>query len=441
MGVSDTASDKSSNVKQNAVYLALALFIVAFVFILLQIVKLLNKPSDYMLAQNGRITNYEEAIAYIIRDEEVLDTSEYKGKREAIILDANRVAKGGVIANYIGNDDASIDYKINEIDNKIQSLMETLDPDYSQEVKNYNKTIEDKLYDLIRIKNNIENIKAVKEDILSNMENRASQIGKNADNSELKQLLKDRADLEKEQSINKTEVIADKAGLVSYRIDGYESILDTNSFTGLRLEKLSNIKYVTNQIIPISEDKVKIINSFYMYLAVVADSEESKAIKLNDIIKISFDGDFSNYEKATVEYIANENDKRVIVLKTNKKIEEFSKYRKINIDLIWSNYEGIKVPDEVIHQKNIFDLYDEGKSRVVYNSSGDYVNLERNINYVKVLGVTGYEKDVFVKVENSAKGYSIISNYEDDELLELGISEEIVKSRSKLNIYDKIVTT
>ena len=58
---------------------------------------------------------------------------------------------------------------------------------------------------------------------------------------------------------------------------------------------------------------------------------------------------------------------------------------------------------------------------------------------VKILGTTGYQKEAWIKEEEQADGFSIISNYSDEELLNLGVSQDLVNGRTQVNMYDKIV--
>ncbi|MBR6253545.1 MAG: hypothetical protein IKR04_06910 [Clostridia bacterium] len=431
-------TELKNNTKQNILFLVLSIVIVLIIYILFQFVNYLNKPNSYVLVQNGRITSFEDTVAYVIRDEKIIDTSEYSGKREKVVLDANRVSKNGLIANYTNDDSKNIDEQIEKIDIELQSLLEKVGTDRSQEVKNYDKKIEELLYKMIEKKDSISDLKSYTQDISNELEKKAILIGKNSHDDSINNLIKERMELEKDHQKNKSELRAETAGLVSYRVDGYEDTLNDSSFSKISIDKLSNIKYVTNQMVPIDDNKVKIINNFYTYLAVIASSEESKQLHLNDTVKYALNGDLSNYYKATVQYIAKEGNKQLIIFKTTNNVEKLSKYRKVNIDLVWWDYEGIKVPTSAIHEKEIFDNEIEDIEQLS-GDSGELINTKQIINQVKVLGVTGYPKDVFVKVKNSAGGFSIIENYEDQELLDMGLTKSYVNDRAKLNLYDKVI--
>ena len=211
---------------------------------------------------------------------------------------------------------------------------------------------------------------------------------------------------------------------MSYRVDGYEEELKPENFLDITVDMLKHIKSSTNQLIPISTDKIKIINNFYAYIVVVTKSEEGTGLKLNDTVKYTLGNDLNSLSKATVDYIIKDGDTKYIFLRTSDNIEKLSLYRKLNVNIVWWDYQGIKLPNEAI--------YDDP----ITNKEGDII---QNIKAINIQGVTGYKKKVWVKIENQVGGFSIVSNYEDDELEALGVSKELINDRNKLNLYDKVL--
>lgn len=419
----DTKTNNSS--KQNFIYVILSVSIIVIIYLLAQFIILLQKPTNSTLVKNGRLTNYEEVIGYIIREESIIDTSDFQGERQMIISDASRVAKNSNIASYISTDEQNIENKIAELDLEIQAIMETQQIVYSMDVKNIESDIAKKIYEILRLKNNVYDISQLKKEITVDLEKKASIVGElSPTGSKLNTLIEERMNYEKKLNNSKKDLKSDKAGLISYRLDGYENALTPNSFSKLTIEQLENIKVGVNQVIPIDETKVKLINNFYTYIAVPMKSEESKNVKLNDTVKLTFDGDFTNYEKATVEYILEEDDKRLIILKITSNIEMLTQYRKISFDVIWWNYEGLKIPNSAIYEKEIINEYTGEKYATV-----KAVKLEE----------AGYQKEVWVKVAKSVNDMSIIENYKDEELLALEIPEEIVNNRYEISMYDVVL--
>ena len=412
--------------KQNLLYIIIALVIVGIFYVLYSVSQAINKNEHYVYVQNGRITNYESVKAIVARDEVVLDTSEFSGDMQVVAIDATKVAKGDNIVSFISQSSEDTKRYLDETDTKIQEIIESSNIEYPQDVKNTEKQIESEIYNLIDLKNSIYDISISKKALLSNLEKKITQIGDSySKDSELNTLIKERNAYEKGINKNKVYLKAPQSGLVSYRVDGYEEKFPVNSFSGLSIDKIKSVKFVKNQQVPVTTDKVKLINNFYNYLILITKSEEAKNVKLNDVIKIGTTNDLNSYEKSTVEYIIDGKDERVLVLKVNNNIEKLSQYRVINANIIWWNYEGLKVQNDAIYDVTIKNP----ETEEVY----------ANLKAVKVMGSTGYQKEVWIKVENSAEGFSIISNYTDEELIELGLPEERAKEHGVVSVFDRIV--
>ena len=298
--------------KQNLLYIIIALVIVGIFYVLYSVSQAINKNEHYVYVQNGRITNYESVKAIVARDEIVLDTSEFSGDMQVVAIDATKVAKGDNIVSFISQSSEDTKRYLDETDTKIQEIIESSNIEYPQDVKNTEKQIESEIYNLIKLKNSIYDISISKKALLSNLEKKITQIGDSySKDSELNTLIKERNAYEKGINKNKVYLKAPQSGLVSYRIDGYEEKFPVNSFSGLSIDKIKSVKFVKNQQVPVTTDKVKLINNFYNYLILVTKSEEAKNVKLNDVIKVGTTNDLNSYEKSTVEYIIDGKDETI----------------------------------------------------------------------------------------------------------------------------------
>ena len=415
----------SKKAKQDIIYLILAIIIVIGLFLGYQFISLYNSPPEYNIARNGRIINYEQDIAYVLREEEVLDTSEYEGHElQIIISDNNRVAKGSAIASYTLEDCTEQKEQIKEIDKSIQELIKNVQIEYSQELKTIEKNLETEVYNYSNYKNDIEAMATRKKTIEELLEKKVKIIsGFSEKGSDLEKLVKERDSIEKEINKNKNNIKAPRAGLVSYRVDGYEETLVPDNFSNITTKMLEDIKYSTDQLIPIDNRKIKIINNFYSYLIIVSKSDDSKSLMLNDTVRFTINNNLNNLCKGTVEYIINENDTRYIFIKTTDSIEKLAQYRKLNVNVVWWNYQGLKITDDSIFDDEVID------------TQGNVIKLKA----INIEGNTRYIKKAWIKVEKQAGGNSIVENYTDQELLDLGLPEELVEDRTKLNLYDKVL--
>ena len=168
----------------------------------------------------------------------------------------------------------------------------------------------------------------------------------------------------------------------------------------------------TGKIVATNEEEGKIIDAFTCYIATISNSQEAKKAKVGDKVKIRLS---NNIEiTAQINYLAKQEDESMlIILKFNEQISELSNYRKISFDLIWWEYQGLKVPNQAIAKENDLDY-------VVRNRAG---YLDKNL----------------IKIIKKNDDYSIITPYSTEELKELGLTEKEINSYKKISIYDEIL--
>lgn len=414
---------KKQKKNQNLIFVLLSILIIILIYFVICIVRFFRQPADTVLIKNGEVIKYEEVVGYIIRNEKVLDTSSYEGTPKANVDDATKVSKGTEIVTYMSREKEQLTEKIAKLDDKIQEAMESKQTILPNDVKVLDSEIEIYLYTNVKESNNVYSIYESKNLINEKIEKKAKIAGDLSPvGSQLKSLIEERTSYEKQ--INDSEKIlkTPEAGLVSFRVDNYENVLSPSVISKLTLAELEKIKINNNQIIPISTSKVKIVNNFECYIAIPMESEESKEANLNDNVYLRFDNTGDELINATIEYISEEDNKRIIVLKIKSNVEELTKYRKINLDVVWWSDKGLKINKEAIRYSEITGV------------SGDSV-----IVPTVTIKKSSYTQDVFVKIVREAGDFAIITNYEDKELLNLGVPEELIGDRQTLKMYDEAV--
>lgn len=414
---------KKQKKNQNLIFVLLSILIIILIYFVICIVRFFRQPADTVLIKNGEVIKYEEVVGYIIRNEKVLDTSSYEGTPKANVDDATKVSKGTEIVTYMSREKEQLTEKIAKLDDKIQEAMESKQTILPNDVKVLDSEIEIYLYTNVKESNNVYSIYESKNLINEKIEKKAKIAGDLSPvGSQLKSLIEERTSYEKQ--INDSEKIlkTPEAGLVSFRVDNYENVLSPSVISKLTLAELEKIKINNNQIIPISTSKVKIVNNFECYIAIPMESEESKEANLNDNVYLRFDNTGDELINATIEYISEEDNKRIIVLKIKSNVEELTKYRKINLDVVWWSDKGLKINKEAIRYSEITGV------------SGDTV-----IVPTVTIKKSSYTQDVFVKIVREAGDFAIITNYEDKELLNLGVPEELIGDRQTLKMYDEAV--
>ncbi len=405
---------RKMNVKKKILLILAIIAILSYVIYI--VYNLIIKPTDTFVIENGKISSEETVQGYIIRDETVLKGENYKNGLVQIKAEGEKVAKGEAIFRYYTNGEEKIRKQIEELDVKIQEAWEKEDNSiFTGDVKIIEQQIESKLTDIYHL-NDLQKIKEYKKDLNSYLVRKAKIAGeKSPSGSYLKALIRQRSEYENQLNSGTEYLTSTRSGVVSYRVDGLEDILTPANFGSLSKNMLENLHLKTGQIISTSEESGKIIDNFCCYIACVLKDEnlQEKGTNVGDSINIRL----SNRKevKATIEYISKENNEEdLVVFKLENYTEELINYRKISFDIIWWDVSGWKVPNNAIKYE------------------------KEDLAYV-VCKRAGYTDKVYVQILKQGDKYSIIKNYDSgDELLEKGVSNDVVKNRKKVALYDEI---
>ena len=381
------------------------------IYIIYAIYLLITNPVDTYVVKKGTLAQEESGIGYIIRNEKVIKGENYENGIYSIVSEGQKVGNGDSIFRYYSDSEKEITQKLNELNYKIQELLEKEENNTpSADIKSIENQIEDKLVNT-RILNNIQEINDYKDSIDSLISKKIDFIGDVTTNSEIKQLVAQKKEYEKQLKNGAEYKKAEMSGIVSYRVDGLEEELTEENFNNLTEEYLDNLDLKTGQIVATSNECGKIIDNFNCYIAVTTDSEEGMSSEVGDSVQIRI----SDKEKvdAEIAQINEESGKRTIIFKLNQMTENLINHRKIAIDIIWWDESGLKVPNQALIEEN--GLY--------------YVLRNR----------AGVQSKILVKVTFKTDKFSIIESYQTEELQELGISEDEIKNYKKINNYDEIM--
>ena len=382
------------------------------VYFLVSTVKLIQQPTDTFVVENGKVSQEETSIGYIIRDEQVIQGNNYKNGMAQIKSEGEKVAKGENIFRYYSNNEESLVKKIQELDVKIQEAMEKETNLFSPDIKLLEEQIESKIEEVTKT-NDIKKIKELKKDINGQITKKAKMAGElSPTGSYIRKLIEERTSYETRLNSGAEYITAPESGTLSYRVDGLEEILTYDNFSNLNTSYLESLKLKTGQMVASSSESGKIINNFECYIATSLKSESSKNAKEGQEVKIRL----SNSEEvnAKIEKIIQEDESRLIILKIINGVEELSSYRKISFDIIWWSYTGLKVPNSSI--------------------------IEENNNKYIVRTRMGYTDKILIKVLKTNENYSIIRNYETSELKEeLGYDSTSIKQNKNITLYDEIL--
>ena len=396
-------------IRKGRVFAVVLILALVFIYAVYLVAKLVQNPTNTFMVTNGKISQEESDIGYIIREETVVKGQNYKNGMVKIKNEGEKVAKGDSVFRYYSSGEEELKNKIAELDVEIQSLMQNEKSSFPSDVKLLESQIEKELDSIYGV-NNAQKIQEYKKNINSYITKKAKISSPS--NSRLKELLSQREEYENRLTSDSENVNAPESGIVSYRVDGLESVLTTENFTKFNKSFLQDLKLKTGQTVASNEEVGKIINNYQCYIVFNSNTNEAKSSKVGDTIKIRVQN--SDTVKASVENIIDEDDgSKTITVKITNDVEKLIAYRKISFDIIWWDAEGFRIPNEAIKEEN-------GLSYVVRNRNG-------------------YYNKMLVKILKQNDEYCIVRQYKTEELEELGFTSSQIYSMRNIALYDEIV--
>ena len=374
----------------------LLLLIVSYVVYAIYL--LIVDPTDTYIIKQGTLSEEDSTSGYVIREEYVVQEENSNGIY-AIASEGEKVAKSDSIFRYYSDSEKQISTKINELNYKIQDLLEKEKYEPSADIKSIENQIDNQIKSINTL-NNSQEISEYKNSIDSLISKKINFIGDVIDNKEIKQLVKERKTYEDQLKKGSQYQKAEISGIVSYRVDGLEDELVVDNFDNLTEEYLENLGLKTGQIVATSSDCGKVIDNFKCYIAVTMNSPKAMESKVGDNVEIRT----SNKKeiKAKIVQINEESGKRTIIFQTNNLLDEFISHRKIAIDVIWWSESGLKIPNQAL--------------------------IEENGLYYVMKNKAGMQSKMLVKLKGQTDKFSIISSYSAKELQAIGYNEKDIRN-------------
>ena len=391
-----TNTGKKKKVNKFTFFCILVVFILIISYVMFGIIGLMKNPSSTVIVKEGTVTKEETVTGVIIRDETIVQGKNLKNGMQHIVDEGEKVAVGDPIFRYFSTDESQTKSKIAELDNKINlAISENNQILYSSSTKLIDSQILQKIKELPEI-NSVQILKENKRNVSSLILKKAKLAGDlSPTGSTLKQLINERSKLEKQIADGAEYIKAEKSGIVSYRIDGFEEKLTNDDFSKYTKDYIKKLNLKVGDIVPVNSEKGKIINNFKCYIAVISKTQEAKTAKEGQKLSIVLPN--AQMVKGKIVRINREgnNGDVVLIIEFDEGIESLSIYRSIRVDLVWWNKVGNKIPNSAIFNVN-------GLSYVIRSNNG-------------------YNDYVLVKILKQSDDYSIVSNYSLVELKELNL--------------------
>ncbi len=398
---------KKQNSKNVLIFIVSAVLVI---FLFTWFIRVANSSAETMIVTDGTISQSETLAGYYVREEQIVNSDKNKNGMQQIITEGQKVAANESIFRYYAENENNNKAKINEIDEKIQKLVETSDIGiYNSDLRLIDSQMLDSLKN-ISTYNSIQNIKELKS-TMKILENKKAEIvaSSTSSDSEISKLISERKTLEKQRDADSTYIKAPISGILSYRIDGLEDKLKISDIKNYNNEYLENLNLDTGKIIPTSTTEGKIVNNFECYVIINSSSEEAKKAKERERVQITLPTG-RTVDARVANIIEEQNGSKTIAIKFSDNIDEVTSYRKVSFDVIWWNSTGYRIKNSAIVTEN-------------------------NLNYV-IRNRQGHLKKVLVKIKKQTDTYSIVKNYSASELKELNYDK---KALTSLMLNDEIL--
>lgn len=240
----------------------------------------------------------------------------------------------------------------------------------------------------------IDNIVYRKSDIFGDGSKSAEYINK---------LKGEKTSIESKLNNNIKEIKTTSSGLISYAIDGYETMLTPEfirNATPKDLEKITTKE--TNRdfnVIDVQKGKpvAKLVKDLESYLVTAVDEKASKALTIDRDVTIRINDTGFSIDTEIV-YSSNVIDgKRIIAFKFDTGLNETVGLRRINADLIISSSSGLKVPHSCLQKIDM------------KTKTADIVLVKANGATIKKVRIVGMNDDAVI-IDN-IKGEDSIALY------------------------------
>ncbi len=335
--------------------------------------------------------------AYIVRDETVYYATS-DGLVYNIVTDGDRVSENLAIAT-IYNGDVSYDIlkQLRTIDSKINTLKTKSSGDelYKTAQTATENEIALRLDDVIELTrdNDVSEIHDIHRYINGLRGGTPETVS-----SRINALQISRINVESNISAAKKDTIADRAGIFSSYIDGLESVLTPErikEYTPEYIRSLtSNDNNYTNGTQVITGDPIcKVMNNHNWYVLGIANEAQAEKLKASPNVKVRFTNLSGSEVKATLvsQTEPDENGECLFLLRVQTYLESAFSYRNIDVQIVFDEFTGYKVPTDAIHTGDAINKY--------------YVTARK--------GSAHFPCDVEIMYTDMDEGYSIIESTPD----------------------------
>ena len=334
-----------------------------------------------------------EAEGLLVRDEQVLATQE--GIVELTRSEGEKVGAGQTVAMVYRDSQAQDDQAALEaLDQEIALLQYAASE--SGDVESAAKLDEDILQAVVELRASValedysqleDQVLAVKSQVLK----RGYTYGEGLTSADLTARLQDlrtqRSSLSGQSASATTRITAPQSGIFSSLVDGYESVLTTQSVFQLTPSSLRGL--LEGDGVTAGGGLGKLICGYRWYFAAALPTDVAQRMREGGAAQVRFTGDFTQDVDMTVEQIGQEeNGEQVVVFSSDRYLARTTLLRSQSVEIIFDSWSGLRIPKEALRMESYTYEDEETGEEKEASRLGVYVLLGGKAEFKTVKVVT-----------------------------------------------------
>lgn len=377
--------------RKQKVYRMLFFLAILLYFVYKLVYGVFIKAPDTQIVKFGEVSTQKEYQCLIVRNEKIVK-SPNEGTIKYYVEEGEKVEKGYKVSEiYTANVSDEDREKLKDLYSRIDEIESSKGNMFKVDIDKLDNEITLIVDDLrsARIQEDFEKIRQLESNLENKIDKKRRVSGdKSFTGSNLNKLQDEKNLLESKINNSILEINSPQSGIISYHIDGFEEILTPYNLANIKDEFIKNMEPNPNKL---KYDKViynqpvfKITDNTVWYIVIATDSEDGNTFKMGK--KISIDISDSRITGKVIDKI-NDESKSFVIIKINQYANNFNNLRKVNLNIVTEQYEGLKIHRDTIVEK-------DGQLGVFL------LNVNRKA-FFKPIKVLGYN-DEFAIVQNNS---------------------------------------
>ncbi len=330
-------------------YLAFLLFLVLYVPGVLLASG--GAGADLAIIGNGTIIDFIEAEGLVVRDDKIFDMP-FDGVFIKEADEGERIPAGYKIASIVDQTFESTFTKMVSLDNEILARKKDGDINsgiFTKDLLHIEKKIQTGIQEiaLMIATGSLENLQSIMIEINNYSTYRDEIIsGSSSSDAYTEDLEAQKEILQQSLSGKVVSKYSIEPGYISYRVDGYEDIYNTENIVEFTPEEIREAVERGGNIESDETGEIfaRLSTGNYFTIAFVLDEDEAERLKSSGNAKLYIDELGIQFYVNKIEFGVESDGKVCVFFQTNKKLNELASVRTVKARIIFYEFSGLMVP-------------------------------------------------------------------------------------------------